>query len=926
MKSGAHRYSTGQIYKLRFGGSDQFYLADPNNVTIKKNGGKRWGVKKEFSLGLDACLMGHLAGTTLTDGYGNTGKRGVVLPPIRKSDSKCICGAIDVDGEIYNNDDIKIDLLKKVQKLKLPLVPCFSKSKGLHLYIFFSDWTDAQVVIDILHTFLHKLGLPQNTECFPKQAILKPTDTGNGIMLPFMHGVGNDWIKSFSEKKIITGGLEEFEHYIYDKGANAADIKIELPEPEPKSAANNCSIDKEDGGLTKLEILTQIKNKTIKQHPKMGGKYHSWIQVVIAKCIKQGYGDNEILKLIKEVHEDKRGIGYTWPESYQKQIDYARGDARLNIKNPGDTKILDGKSFDSAVALETIMKSYCYVMANDMFNKLGSADFYQDKQINNFHSHEVFIERGTLTKKLLSKPSFPRAETFITSAAHPPGLINITKPGMVPLIKKGIVLNIYIPNYLIAKKGDVKFIIEFFIWLIGEDKWKIIEQWIAYMVQHPGIKMKWAVVLVSVVEGVGKGLLARLCSRILGEDNVNENANYKHLTNTHNTLLIGTQLLVLNEVSLGDFKSKQEGTNTLKNFVGDDIYSCNFKGKPMVKLPNLTNFMLFSNDERVLGAPQGGRRYFFCNISKSEETIIQKTNEGFYQKAWDFMDSDVGAAALLHYFDKEVTIVDATIFKKRAPETNDLKELIEQSKHPLQKKLEYDLGRTDGRNKIFDSSWCGLITFDWLNEKLNTKEDAFDKTKYDWGSFGDDAIFKFLSANCIRWNNGDNTRQISINGVKQRFYVLDDARCPLPGKSYKDLAPKLIETIYLNYGKIRIILANEEKDYIEAKDNLLPNISSFKTWIEGEIELSKPNTANAKNYYGKFKGKTVEEVYEAIMKGHWEIIEKYPLDYLNIIRKFKKILDRGIRTPLEIVESCNEDGANINLYKYTERKKETINL
>ena len=87
--------------------------------------------------------------------------------------------------------------------------------------------------------------------------------------------------------------------------------------------------------------------------------------------------------------------------------------------------------------------------------------------------------------------------------------------------------------------------------------------------------------------------------------------------------------MVLNEVSLGDFKSKQEGTNTLKNFVGDDVYSCNFKNKPMVKLPNLTNFMLFSNDERVLGAPQGGRRYFFCNITKTEEEIIQKTNEGF---------------------------------------------------------------------------------------------------------------------------------------------------------------------------------------------------------------------------------------------------------------------------------------------------------
>ena len=83
----------------------------------------------------------------------------------------------------------------------------------------------------------------------------------------------------------------------------------------------------------------------------MGGKYHSWIQVVIAKCVVQGYGDNEILKLIKEVHQDNRGIGYTWPESYQKQIDYAE-EIKIKYNKSWRHKILDGKSFDSAVALK----------------------------------------------------------------------------------------------------------------------------------------------------------------------------------------------------------------------------------------------------------------------------------------------------------------------------------------------------------------------------------------------------------------------------------------------------------------------------------------------------------------------------------------------------------------------------------------------
>ncbi len=164
-----------QNYKRIFEGSDQFYLADPKDTTTKKNGGVRWGVAKEFSLDLDKCIQGHIDGSL---------NKGVVLPPIRKSDNKCKWGAIDIDGNIYKDDEFKKELLDKVENLKLPLTACFSKSKGIHLYINFTEWTDAQLVINILHTFLHKLDLPENTECFTKKAIV--TDTGNGILIPYM--------------------------------------------------------------------------------------------------------------------------------------------------------------------------------------------------------------------------------------------------------------------------------------------------------------------------------------------------------------------------------------------------------------------------------------------------------------------------------------------------------------------------------------------------------------------------------------------------------------------------------------------------------------------------------------------------------------------------------------------------------------------
>ena len=887
-----------------FKGSDKFYLADPSKKTIKKNGGERWAVKEssyEFpNLSLEQAIEGHLTGTL---------RRGVVLPPIRRSDNKCFWGSIDIDGNIYKDDEIKKDILHKIDKFNLPLTACFSKSKGLHLFIKFNDWTDAKLVVDILHTFLNKLDLPQDTECFPKQA--EVSKMGNGIMLPYMCGYGNYAISEFRHGNIETTsasleGVEKFIGWFLSKGVEASEIEIDLPKPEKKKDDYET-----DNGLSKWEILKGIKDKTIEQHPTMGGKYHSWIQVVIAKAVKGDWGDNEILKLIKEVHQDDRGIGYVWPESYKKQINYCRKDTRFNKPNPGDTKFLEKQNLDTAYKLDEIKKTYCYVMANDMYNKLGSGEFYQAIQINNFHAHEVFIERGTLTNKLLKSKKFNKAETFTTSAKYKPGLINVDRPGIIPLINKGKVLNIYIPNYLIEKKGDVKFIIDFFIWLIGEKKWRIIEQWIAYMLQTPGEKIKWSVVLVSAVEGVGKGLLARILSRILGPENVNENANYKHLTNTHNTLLIGKQVVVLNEVSLGDFRSKTEGTNTLKNFVADDYYSCNFKGKPMVVLPNLTNFMLFSNDERVLGVNQGARRYFFCNITKTEEEIIKKTNEGFYKKAWNFVDSDEGASALIYYFKKEVKITKPEIFKERAPETDDLKELIEQSKHPLQKKLEHDLTRPDLHNrKIFDNTFCGLITFEELNDKLNTTKDTYDRSKFDWGSFGDDAILKFLSANCIRWNNGKATRQISIKGVKQRFYLLDDARCPIPNKSYKDLTPKQIEIIYKNYSQIQKDIIEEEPNYINAKQNIDGHITNFKIWIQNQIDKASRSRTNGK-FYEEYKDKTVEQVWQDIKYNKINLIEKGPSEELNNIKKLQQIIERGIRSPEHILEEYKNKSINL---------------
>ncbi len=515
---------------------------------------------------------------------------------------------------------------------------------------------------------------------------------------------------------------------------------------------------------------------------------------------------------------------------------------------------------------------YGYVMANDMFNKLGTNEFYNRQQIDNYYRHK--FKKG-LSGKLLEKDTTPKALTFVTLPNYPPGIIEVKKDDEVYGCKKGDkVLNIYIPNKIKPVKDDLEWLFDHFRLILGEEKWKVVEQWIAFLVQYPGIKVKWSIIIVSIIEGTGKGLLARMISSTLGPSNVNENANYKHLINSHNTLLIGKQVVVINELSMGDFKSKMEGTNSLKNFIADDYYTCNFKGKPMVILPNKTAFMLFSNDPRSVKAEDGGRRYYFINITISEREITKITDEGFFDKAWSYVDSEKGKSALLHHF-QNIKIDDPSLFQKRAPITEDLEQLREQSKHPVQKKLEFHLSNKWQYQSFFETSWyCGLIFFDDLNDRMTKQTDY--STKWNWGSYGDDALYKFLESNCIPWNNGENTRQIEINGTRRRLYILSDISL-YKDKSYKDLTPKQIEKHFLYYNEMRSAIREEKAIYEKALEifNKVKTYKQFKGQTDPEIRrflINQDDPKHDKLWMDKFR------IINRGVRPNDQIIDQFVLD------------------------------------------------
>lgn len=104
-----------------------------------------------------------------------------------KDNNKVSFAAIDIDNHgkyIQEPDDIKRILKEVWLKYKGSLIPCRSKSGGLHLYRFYKFEIPAFYAINEMKTIAKELNV-EFSEIFPKQRFITPGNYGNWINLPY---------------------------------------------------------------------------------------------------------------------------------------------------------------------------------------------------------------------------------------------------------------------------------------------------------------------------------------------------------------------------------------------------------------------------------------------------------------------------------------------------------------------------------------------------------------------------------------------------------------------------------------------------------------------------------------------------------------------------------------------------------------------
>jgi len=147
--------------------------------------------------------------------------------------------------------------------------------------------------------------------------------------------------------------------------------------------------------------------------------------------------------------------------------------------------------------------------------------------------------------------------------------------------------------------------------------------WIAHMVQHPGVKMMHAVLIISEANGEGKGTLAG-CIGDLFHPSHRAEVSVEVMRSDFNAHWARDRVFVfVDEVQSTD---RMDVTNYLKTLITSREVTINQKHVPAYDQENLINVMLASNKADALYLDPQDRRFFVLRIEDEDAARI----------LWDF--------------------------------------------------------------------------------------------------------------------------------------------------------------------------------------------------------------------------------------------------------------------------------------------------
>lgn len=156
-----------------------------------------------------------------------------------RPDGTCVWGSADIDKYDGSTQEIPA----RVARAAMPLVPCVSKSGGIHLFLFTSSPVPVERMQAALRAMTAELGL-SGCEIFPKQTriLVDKGDTGNWMAVPYFGGTFDGRLREQVGIRVGGGGMELSEFLRVSEAARLSPEELDvLTTPRHRSKKNGAN-------------------------------------------------------------------------------------------------------------------------------------------------------------------------------------------------------------------------------------------------------------------------------------------------------------------------------------------------------------------------------------------------------------------------------------------------------------------------------------------------------------------------------------------------------------------------------------------------------------------------------------------------------------------------------------------------------------
>lgn len=259
--------------------------------------------------------------------------------------------------------------------------------------------------------------------------------------------------------------------------------------------------------------------------------------------------------------------------------------------------------------------------------------------------------------------------------------------------------------------------------LSDEREQRILLDWMAYVIQNPGKRVNWALLLQG-AQGVGKSYFGNVMQMVLGE--LVRNLEPTAISGRFTGWAHGALVVVVEEIRISG-ANRYETLDRMKPFITNKTVQIEEKGRDHRTVPNFTSYFMLTNHKDAIPLADGDRRYcvLFSRV-QSEDQLFDELGgkvgaQNHFKKL--FNETERRSDAMARFF-LDYQISEEFSAEGRAPDTNAKQSMIDVNVSPDRMLLE----------SAIDEHQCGVINDEildvsWLNELCESSETELPKTR-----------------------------------------------------------------------------------------------------------------------------------------------------------------------------------------------------